>query len=190
LAAPQLAHSTPPSDEELVRAVLAGDAQAFEVIYERYFKRIYQFVDRRLSNRADTEETVQEVFFNVFSSLAGYRGDAPFGAWVFGLTRRTIAGRFKRKRLPMVPLLEADQDGASRTSAHSEPTPLEAYECEERLQQLEETVANGLSKEQRKLFELHHLQDRSISEIAAELEKSEDAVKSNLYRTRKLLLAR
>jgi DNA-directed RNA polymerase specialized sigma24 family protein len=39
------------------------------------------------------------------------------------------------------------------------------------------------------LFELHHLRHHPISEIARRLHKSEDAVKSNLYRTRKLLLA-
>ena len=43
---------------------------------------------------------------------------------------------------------------------------------------------------QRRLFELHHLEHRSISDIAQDLRKSEDAVKSNLYRARKALLAR
>jgi DNA-directed RNA polymerase specialized sigma24 family protein len=40
------------------------------------------------------------------------------------------------------------------------------------------------------LFRLHHIDDRPISEIAAKLKKSEDAIKSNLYRARKLLLPR
>ena len=95
-----------------------------------------------------------------------------------------------RKRLPMVPLLDADQDSTSGPLVEQRAHALESYECQERLEQLEEVVTNGLSAEQRRLFELHHLEDRSIAEIAAELQKSEDAVKSNLYRTRKLLLAR
>jgi DNA-directed RNA polymerase specialized sigma24 family protein len=47
-----------------------------------------------------------------------------------------------------------------------------------------------LSPEQRQLVELHHLQHHSIEDIARDLHKTEDAVKSNLYRARKLLLAR
>ena len=43
---------------------------------------------------------------------------------------------------------------------------------------------------QRTLFEMHHLENHPIGEIARRLRKSEDAVKSNLYRARKLLLAR
>ena len=69
------------------------------------------------------------------------------------------------------------------------PTPLEAYECRELAAQLEAAVELRLSDEQRALFELHHLQELPIAKIAEQLGKSEDAVKSNLYRARKLLLA-
>jgi RNA polymerase sigma-70 factor (ECF subfamily) len=178
------------SDEDLVLRARDGDAEAFEELYERYFKRVYLFVDKRLRNSADAEETVQEAFINIFRSISSYRGDSPFSAWVFGVTRRTIAGRFKRKRHPTVPLLEEEHDIAARQGPGGQPTPLEVYECQELLGELEEKLANRLTAEQRKLFDLHHLQDRPISEIAVALNKSEDSVKSNLYRARKILLAR
>jgi RNA polymerase sigma-70 factor (ECF subfamily) len=179
-------------DEVLVKQMCGGDEGAFEELYQRYFPRIYRFVEKRLHNRADTEETVQEVFFNVFSSITSYRGDAPFAAWVFGLTRRTIAGRFKRKRHATVPLVDDDQERNVPVGApaSADPTPFEAYEFQERLAQLDSAARTKLSSEQRTLFELHHLEHRSISEIAQVLDKSEDAVKSNLYRARKILLAR
>ena len=174
----------------MVLRVSAGDETAFTEIYERYFKRVYIFVSRRLSNQADTEETVQEVFINIFTSLESYRGEALFAAWVFGVTRRTIAARFKRKRHPTVSLSDEEQELAASLEANPMPSPLEAYEGEELLSQVETKLASKLSSEQRHLFRLHHLEDRSISEIAVALDKSENAVKSNLYRTRKLLLAR
>lgn len=176
------------TDEQLVARVVQGDREAFERIYERFFRRVYNFVDRRMPNQADTEETVQEVFINVFNSLESYRAEAPFAAWIFGLTRRTIAGRFKRKRHPTVPLVDEDDDAqAARSSA---PSPIEAYECHELLSQMEEKLDRRLSPDQRALFQLHHLEDRPISEIAQRLNKSEDSIKSNLYRARKILLAR
>ena len=57
------------------------------------------------------------------------------------------------------------------------------------LASLERAVAR-LTREQRTLFEMHHLHHRPIQELAQTLRKSEDAVKSHLYRARKLLLAR
>lgn len=178
------------ADEALVQRVRCGDQAAFQLLYERYFRRIYRFLDRRLSNRADTEETTQEVFINVFSSIESFRGEAPFAAWVFGLTRRTLAARFKRKRHPMVPLPDPDAEGSEWGIGDSSGNPLAAYEYRERLDHLAGAMRERLSPEQRQLVELHHLQHRSIEDIARDLRKTEDAVKSNLYRARKLLLAR
>ena len=173
--------------------VRAGDRAAFDELYQRYFKRVYSFLDKRLRNRWDTEETTQEVFINVFASLDGYRGDAPFAAWIFGLTRRTLAARFRRKRHPVVPLVDEDEDRSVTqltAAAQAEATPLEQYEFAERAAQIVRTLESEISEEQRTVFELHHLESIPIAEIARSLSKSEDSVKSNLYRTRKLLLAR
>ena len=182
-----------PPDEALVERLRAGDHEAFNELYERYFKRIYAFVNRRLTNRADAEETVQEVFINVFSSIEGYRGEAPFGAWIFGVTRRTIAGRFKKKRHPTVSLHDEEGSGSTIDAAShlsGTPTPIESYECTERLHTIDRLMKHRLTDEQRQLFELHHIQERPIQEIAQTLNKSENSVKSNLYRTRRILLAR
>jgi RNA polymerase sigma-70 factor (ECF subfamily) len=146
-----------------------------------------------MRNRADTEETTQEVFINIFSSIDTFRGEAPFAAWVFGLTRRTLAARFRRKQHPTVPLFEdEDEQGVLGMAAatSSEASPLENYELVELAAQLERSLESDVTPEQRQLFELHHLQSMPIAEIARTLSKSEDSVKSNLYRTRKVLLAR
>jgi len=181
------------NEEVLVERILAGDETAFDQLYEQYLPRVMGFVRKRLSNRADTEETVQEVFIAVFSSLASFRGDAPFAAWVLGIARRTVANRFKKKQHPMVPL-DLDHDESDEIDAlvplfQRTATPHEQYEYQECITRLEES-ATRLTGEQRTLFELHHLQHRSITDIAATMHKSEDSVKSNLYRARKLLLAR
>ena len=55
---------------------------------------------------------------------------------------------------------------------------------------LTRALEQEVTPEQRQLFELHHLESMPIAEIARTLSRSEDSIKSNLYRTRKLLLAR
>jgi RNA polymerase sigma-70 factor (ECF subfamily) len=178
-------------DEALVDEVRQGDHSSFDLLYRRYFPRVYRFVDRRLGNRADVEETVQEVFFNLFSSLASFRGDAPFAAWVFGVTRRTLAARFKRRRHDVVPLGDDEPEGVdTQGSVQRDPDPHEVYEYNERIARMEEAIERDLSIEQWHLFQLHHIENRSIQDIARETHKSEDAVKSHLYRARRLLLAR
>ena len=181
------------TDGELIDRVVKGDRHSFDLLYDRYFPRVFAFVNRRLNNRADTEEAVQDVFINVFSALDSFRGESPFAAWVLGVARRTVANRFKKKRHITVPL-ESDSEpvniDSTNPALNRSETPLESYECQERIARLRDAADRMLSPDQRELFELHHLQHFSIQEIATRLSKSEDAVKSNLYRARKLLLAR
>jgi RNA polymerase sigma-70 factor (ECF subfamily) len=181
------------SDEALIEHVCRGDHAAFDVLYERYFPRVCGFVRRRLRNQADVEEAVQEAFINVFTSLESFRAEAPFAAWVLGVTRRTIASRFKKKQHVTIPLEDSPGDEPTTQAAATqtqEPTPLEHYECVERIAQIEATAREKLSGDQRKLIELHHVMHHSVRDIARALDRSEDSVKSNLYRARKLLLAR
>jgi RNA polymerase sigma-70 factor (ECF subfamily) len=191
VAAPDLNDVPSLTDEDLVEMIASGDHDAFSNLYDRYFKRVYHFVNRRLNNTADVEETVQEVFINVFSSIDSYRREAPFGAWIFGVTRRTIASRFKKKRHPTVPLDDGDSDnifsdpGASPVA----PSAIETIEFKERVRTIKRLMNNLLTPEQRVLFDMHHVQDRPIQEIAQTLNRSENAIKSNLYRARKILLA-
>jgi len=190
MAAAEVVETTK-SDSDLIDLVLAGDRDSFEVLYDRYFPRVFAFLHRRLNNRADTEETVQEVFINVFSGLATFRGESPFGAWVLGVSRRTLANRFKKKRHATVSYDSTDALESVDTNNPVVPrsvTPLEDYECAERLAQLDATANQSLSPEQLQLFELHHIRHQTIHQIARDLNKSEDAIKSNLYRARKLLL--
>ena len=184
------ANPPPISDAELIETINGGDRTSFAILYERYFRRVYSFVARRLSDRGDIEETVQEVFINVFSSLGSFRSEAPFAAWVFGVARRTVASRFKKKRHWTIPIESGDEPQILAGSIQREPTPLEHYECRERMNRLQAVATHELSSNQLRLFVMHHLRHQSIQEIARVTNKSEDAVKSNLYRTRKRLLAR
>jgi RNA polymerase sigma-70 factor (ECF subfamily) len=187
-------HASPMMQDDpdlgLVQRIIDGDQRAFQVLYERYFPRVYDFVQRRLRNRADTEETVQEVFINLLGAIESFRGDAPFGAWVFGVTRRTVASRFKRKQHPTVPLADFDTSVGAGQGVAQGPSPHENYEYHERLERMAEIAMHDLTADQRELFTLHHLQHHSIQNIARMLNRSEDSVKSNLYRARKRLLAR
>jgi RNA polymerase sigma-70 factor (ECF subfamily) len=174
-----------------VAQVLAGEEAAFDQLYERYLPRVGGFVRKRLDNPADTEEAVQDIFIAVFSSLESFRAEAPFAAWVLGIARRCVANRFKRRQHPSISLEFEEPDSTDRWDPmlQYEARPDEQYECLERLARIERTASRLLSHEQQRIFRLHHVEHQSISDIAATLRKSEDAVKSGLYRTRKLLMA-
>jgi RNA polymerase sigma factor (sigma-70 family) len=63
-----------------------GDMAAYAAIYERFGSACYNLALRVLGEPAAAEDIVQDVFLKMFGSLRGFRGDAPFGAWLKRLT--------------------------------------------------------------------------------------------------------
>src|SRR3954466_15678043 len=83
-----------PDDLEIVRAVLAGNREAFRVLVDRESGSVIRVCYRVLGDLHEAEDIAQETFVTAYRSLASWRGDGPFGAW---LTR--IAVRLALRRL-------------------------------------------------------------------------------------------
>jgi DNA-directed RNA polymerase specialized sigma24 family protein len=66
----------------------------------------------------------------------------------------------------------------------TEPPMENAIEARRLLVRCEEIISQDLSETQRRIFFLKHLRRYSIRKIAQVLDKSEDAIKANLYRIR------
>lgn len=69
-------------DAAVIARARRGDMAAFAQIYECYGSACYNLALRVLGEPAAAEDIVQEVFLKMFDAIAGYRGDAPFGAWL------------------------------------------------------------------------------------------------------------
>jgi RNA polymerase sigma-70 factor, ECF subfamily len=66
VSAPEPSVSHPPSDEEALARLRAGDSQALNLIYERYSRLAFSVALRILHDYGEAEEVVQDVFFQVF----------------------------------------------------------------------------------------------------------------------------
>ena len=77
-------------DAELVRRVLAGDADAFRTIMQRHNRRLYRIARSVLRNNAEAEDAVQEAYVSAFTHLSSYRGESSLAAW---LSRIAIRAR-------------------------------------------------------------------------------------------------
>lgn len=170
------------SDAELVEQILAGSREAFDLLYETYFPRVYRFALKRLGDPAEAEDVTQEVFFTVYGALASYRGGSSLLVWIFGITRNTVNRRFRRVRPRLESLETAEREVAAPTAA-----PDAITDARRALQRCEAVIASELTPLQRRIFHLKHLRRQSIRSVARALGKSEDAVKANLYRMRRAL---
>lgn len=171
-------------EEELIEAILSGSGDHFAMLYESYSPRVYAFALKRLRDTAEAEDVVQEVFIAVSRSLPSFAGDSPLLSWIFGIARNKVNRRFRKER----PIFETLEGEASSQVESNSPDMDRAVEARRMLTQCEEIIARDLTPLQRRIFHLKHFRRQSIRSIAVALDKSEDAVKANLYRMRRSLL--
>lgn len=173
-------------DEALLAGVRAGSEHHFNALYARYFARIYAFVRARTGDRTDAEELTQEVFTAVFRFADGFGERATPLSWIYGIARNTVLNHLRRRQL--------DRARAARLTPETlgHPAPEWSFTPEEQVRQerlgeaLQRCMAT-LAPWQLDVFRLRHIEDLPIDEIARRTHRSEDAVRSGLYRAKRLL---
>lgn len=84
-------------DKELVAKAQNGGREAFATLLQRHYRRIYTLAYRWSGVKEDAEEIAQEVCVKLVGAIAGYRGDAAFSSWLYGITLNS-ARDFQRKK--------------------------------------------------------------------------------------------
>jgi RNA polymerase sigma-70 factor (ECF subfamily) len=74
------------------------DPDAFQELYQLYFRRVYAYVASRIGNQQDAEDVVSEIFMRVSRNLDQLRNqqDASFAAWLFVIARHAITDHYRR----------------------------------------------------------------------------------------------
>lgn len=175
------------SDAELIAAVRAGNQAAFGVIYDRYFQRVFNFAYTRLHNRADAEEAVQDTFAVVFRSMDAYRGQATLLSWVYGIAKNTVNNQIRRNRAHEMRLERAQAEISAPAHAMEELTPEERLSFR-RCADAVEAALTSVTSWQAEVFALRHFENLPIQEIADRMCRSNDAVRSSLYRMKRLVV--
>ena len=174
------------SDEDLMKAYVQGDENAFEVLLSRFRQPLFGFLFRYLGRADKAEDVFQDVFFEVIRAKTKYKPDFKFSAWIFRIARNRAVDRLRRNGFREMESLDAgmdprDDDSDSRINsvAGDEPSPEEAAGGKEFAIALEEVLAD-LPPEQREVFWLKERSGLSLAEIAEMTGVSQNTVKSRL----------
>jgi RNA polymerase sigma-70 factor (ECF subfamily) len=178
---------------ELMLRVQAEEPGAFAELIQQYWPRVFGKFCRQFRSHQEAEDLAQDVFLRVYRHRHRYVPRARFSTWLFHISRNVASNALRtRRRRPCVPFGSfADTDHhdvlsqCNRTNAVEAPS--QQVEREE-VAVLVRTAMAGLAFRQRVALELQ-FQDRSYSEIAAELDMTPKAAKSLLYRARLQLRA-
>lgn len=174
------------TDARVVRRVLEGDADAYQILVDRYYDRYARFAVRMVGNREDAEEALQDAFLRAYRALDRYEERERFAAWLLRILvnqcRTAQARRARRERVFPAHLADALDAGMLDAGALGDQDdvvhPLEREELQAELQR----ALARLPAEQREAVLLKHVEELSYEEMAAITGAGTSALKMRVKR--------
>lgn len=177
-------------DGEIVRRILSGEEDLFEVLVRRYQARVVSHVSRMVGVREDAIDLSQEIFLKVFQALDRFNPSYKFSTWLFRIAGNAAIDHLRKRRPRTVPLEAPDQDGGTGPfPVEQRSTGLDPFA---RLRNLERGEAilraiEELPEDFRELIALRHFAGLSYEEIASVKDMPLGTVKNKLFRARAVL---
>jgi len=182
--------TTPDDDSALVERFRAGDEAAFDALVRRNQDRVYGLLVRMLGSREDALEVAQDTFVRAYRGMDGFRAEARFSTWVYGialnLARNRLRDRSRKGRDRGVSLETLETDAPGAVPAAGTDCPRAAAEQGE----LEAALAaclEHLPETLRGAFALRVFEGLAYDEIADAMECPRGTVKSRLNDARRRL---
>ena len=170
-----------------IEAARRGDRNAFGRLVEAYQGPVYNLTYRMLGNPEEAEDAAQETFLRAYRKLGSYDPTRKFSTWLLSIASHYCIDRLRRRRLTWLSL--EDEGLPAEAMASHQPGPernLLQSEHEAQIQALLDT----LSADYRTVVVLHYWHDLSYEEIAQTTGSTVSAVKSRLFRARRMLAQR
>ncbi|HVP31603.1 MAG TPA: sigma-70 family RNA polymerase sigma factor [Myxococcota bacterium] len=169
-------------DAELLDRIARGDLEAFRTIFGRFYPRVFAFLQRRLRDPSLVEDTVVEVFYEVWRSAGRFRGESRPSTFLCGIAHfkalAAVRAQGRSKRSAVIP---TDQEILAQA-----PDPDDLVgQLESRDDMRRVRVAlDGLSEGHREVVEMAFLDGLPYAEIADRLGIAEGTVKTRVARAR------
>ena len=172
------------TDQDVVKACLAGDANAYATLVERYGGRVFNIALRITGDTDMANDCAQEAFIRAYRALHQYDPARPFGPWLYRIATNASLNQIERSR--------AHETAVAELPEHPEEIEEGPEATAVRREEVAEVVAAmaELSPAYRAALTLRHMQQLSYQEVADALGLPLGTVKTHLHRARAALKER
>ncbi|MGA8190812.1 MAG: sigma-70 family RNA polymerase sigma factor, partial [Candidatus Sulfotelmatobacter sp.] len=165
LTEPRQKKATELSEAEAIERAKLGDAEAFQVLYDKHKRRVYSLCLRMTANTAEAEDLAQEAFLQLYRKIGTFRGESAFSTWLHRLSVNVVLMHLRKKSLPVVSLEETTQgteDDSPKKDFGADDTALVGSIDRLQLQR----AVNDLPPGYKTIFVLHDVEGYEHNEIA------------------------
>ena len=171
------------NDHSIVRAVLAGDKEAYGALVRAHSAAVFRVAFRIAGNEADAEEIVQEAFLRAYQRLEKFEQRSTFGTWVYRIAVNCALNRVGQPGIEAEYRHGEESDPATKTvQVATQDADPERVLLGREVSAAQEMAMQRLTATEKCAFVLRHLEDRSMGEIAEVLGVAPNAAKQAVFR--------
>ena len=173
-------------DRTLVERLKAGDESAFRYMVTTWQAMVYNTALGIVQKEEDAEDISQDVFVQVFQSIASFKGESKFSTWLYRITiTKSLDHERKKKRKKRFAFVTSlfGEDNAEELQVPDFNHPGVAMDKKEDAAVLFRAIAS-LPENQRIAFTLHKVESLSYQEVCEVMQTSISSVESLMHRAR------
>lgn len=163
------------TDEMIMEAVKGGDLQQASILFDRYHKRIFNFLARMTMNRDVADDLTQNVFLRMLKYRNSYRDGARFQSWIYQVARNVFSDHYQAHKNKFSDFVDVEKLGAQLRDSE------EYAEQMEKENNLHRSLAM-LKEDQRELLILTRFQHMKYEEVAAMMDTTVSNIKVKVHR--------
>jgi RNA polymerase sigma-70 factor (ECF subfamily) len=179
-------------DRQLVGRAQRGDKQAFELLVEKYQRKLARLLSRFIRDPAEVEDETQEAFNKAYRALPAFRGDSAYNTWLYRIVINPAKHyhRAMGRRAPTSTEVEADEAEGFEVGEHLRDinTPESMLLSNEIAQTVNATIEQ-LPEELRTAIQMREIEGMSYEDIAKAMDCPIGTVRSRIFRAREAIAA-
>jgi RNA polymerase sigma-70 factor, ECF subfamily len=182
-------------NEQTLKNALAGDINAFQILFSEFQSQLKSYLYRLTANRNDAEDLTHDTFIKSYDKLSTFKGESSLKTWVFQIATHLSYNYLQRQKRWSVDVSEqakklvlSDEKLRNEIIKIHETSVDAKYDMKEHIDTCFTCISKNLPIENQIAIMLKDVYDFSIIEICQILEKTEGVVKYLLQDGRKTMV--
>jgi len=180
-------------DRQLVARAQQGDKQAFNLLVEKYQRKLTRLLSRFIRDQAEVEDVTQEAFIKAYRALPAFRGDSAFYTWLYRIGINTAKNYLMAmgRRAPTSTEVEAeDAEGFEEGEQLRDINTPESVLLSNEIAETVNSTIEQLPEELRRAIQMREIEGMSYEDIAQAMDCPIGTVRSRIFRARDAIAER
>lgn len=165
-------------DVEIIDSFKKGNEHAFNILVNKYQKKIYWIVRKMVLDHDEANDITQDIFIKIHSSLKDFRGDSKFFTYIYKISVNFCLNHISKKNRTSNREVDIEDE---TLDIKSDDMATDGHYDEKRKQKLLKEAIENLEGQQRAVFNMRFYDNLSYEEIANITNKSVGGMKANYF---------